>query len=339
MTPVASSSNGTATPSGRSGSTEAVAKLASLLVSGMLILVLYRTLDVAAVGALLRDVDPGLLAAAIGMILPITLLVATRFLWIAPRGSVSGLGEAVRLTMAAQVLNLFLPSKAGDLVKSYFVAKRGGGSLAGAVAVVVYERLGDLFGLLGWALLAAAFSGPANRLLPPSAWIGLSACGVLSALLTLSNWHKWATQRLEALPLLAKAKAVRILVEGWSDLHATLPARRATIALLSAGLWLMHLTQIWMFALALSLDVPYRLALSLFPLALLAGQLPFTLAGIGARDLALVTLMADRFTPEGAAALGVLITLRGVLPSLVALPILRPYARTLLYDAARWRRG
>ena len=58
------------------------------------------------------------------MIVPITYLRGVRFYWVAPAGALPGIGEAFRLTLVASALNVFVPAKAGDLVKGYFVATR-----------------------------------------------------------------------------------------------------------------------------------------------------------------------------------------------------------------------
>ena len=65
--------------------------------------------------------------------------------------------------------------------------------------------------------------------------------------------------------------------------------------------------------------------------------LPFTVAGLGTRDVALVVLMAPYMTPETAAALAVLVSTRNFLPPLVGLPVMRPYLTSVLDEARRWR--
>jgi uncharacterized membrane protein YbhN (UPF0104 family) len=127
------------------------------------------------------------------------------------------------------------------------------------------------------------------------------------------------------------------LAEGWPALLRMLGGRRRWIVSYSLGLWLTHLTQIWLFTFALRVSVPFTVATSLSAVALVAGQVPFTIAGLGARDLVLVVLLARYMTPESAAAMGVLISTRGLLPPLLGLPILRPYLSSVVGDAQRWR--
>ena len=104
------------------------ARLVSLAVSVVLLLSLYSSLDVRLVGETLRRTDKFWLLISVGMIVPITILRAVRFRLVAPPAALSGIGEALRLTLVSTALNVFVPAKAGDLVKSYFVAKRGGTS-------------------------------------------------------------------------------------------------------------------------------------------------------------------------------------------------------------------
>jgi uncharacterized membrane protein YbhN (UPF0104 family) len=107
---------------------------------------------------------------------------------------------------------------------------------------------------------------------------------------------------------------------------------------LSVGLWLAHLTQMWMFTWAVSASVPFVVGLGVFSLASVAGQLPLTFAGFGARDVALVVLLSAYTSREAAAAIGLLAATRGFLPALAAVPIMRPYLAVLAQEAVRWRR-
>jgi uncharacterized membrane protein YbhN (UPF0104 family) len=94
-------------------------------------------------------------------------------------------------------------------------------------------------------------------------------------------------------------------------------------------LWLTHLFQIWLFTVALSLHVPFTVCASLSAIALMAGQLPLTVAGLGTRDVALVVLLAPYMAPESAAAMGVLISTRNFIPPLIGVPFMRPTWRRL----------
>ena len=77
-----------------------------------------------------------------------------------------------------------------------------------------------------------------------------------------------------------------------------------------------------MFILALRAWTPFLINLALSPLAILAGLLPLTFAGIGTRDAALIFFYQDYFNEATGAALGLLCTSRYFLPAVIGLPFL-----------------
>jgi len=316
------------------------ASLLSLVVSAALLVALYRSLDVSLIGQVLLRADRLWLVLSVGMILPITLLRAVRFYLVAPPRSLPGVGEALRLTLVSSALNVFLPTKAGDLIKSYFVAKRSATPVGVAVAIVVYERLCDLFGLIAWCLLGWVVGRPDVPGMPSFFWPVLAAFWLFCGVLVTSPW---AARQLSAVAQRAFAsdrlRKVRELAEGWPGLLATLAGRRRLVVSFSMLLWFVHLFQIWMFTVALSASVPFTVCASLSTVALMAGQLPFTFAGLGSTDVALVVLLSRYMPAETAAAMGVLISTRGLLPPLLGLPMMRPYLSTVVGEARRWRRG
>ena len=315
------------------------ARALSIVVSAAFLFLLYRSLDIRQVGEALARGNAAGIVVSVALILPITVLRAMRFMWVAPPGTLPGLAEATRLTLAASALNVFLPLKAGDLLKSYFVSRRGATSVGTAVAVIVYERVCDLFGLLFWCLLGWAMARGAL----PRAWTlvtpVLVALEALFALLLVSMWAadvwKWATSRM--LPGTGLWRKLRTFADGWPDLLRLLQGRRRWILLVSLVLWLAHLVQIWLFTVTLGAPVPFAACLSLAAVALFAGQLPFTVAGLGTRDVAVVVLMAPYMTAETAAALAMLVSTRNLLPPLIGLPVMRPYLTSVLDEARRWR--
>jgi len=314
--------------------------LVSLVASGLLLGFLYSRLDVRLIAQALLRADRVWLAISIATILPITLLRAARFLWVAPAGALTGIGEALRLTLVASALNLFAPAKAGDLIKGYAVAKRSDTSAGVSLALVIYERLCDLFGLIFWCVLGWMIGRPTTAGLGPPFWTLLGVCGAGCAVLTLSDRAAMVLRTVVTrVRPGSRIGAMLALAQGWPDLLQLLRRRRRWIVLISLGLWLGHLFQIWLFTVALSTPVPFFVCASLSAVALMAGQVPFTLAGLGARDLALVLLMSPYMASESAAALGILIATRGLIPALIGMPFTWPYLSSVLGDVRLWRRG
>jgi uncharacterized protein (TIRG00374 family) len=314
--------------------------LLSLLVSGGLIFVLYRTLNLRQVGEALLTANRLWLVISIGMILPITALRAIRFFWVAPAGALPGIAEAFKLTLVSSALNVFVPAKAGDLIKSYFVARRSATPTGVAIAIIVYERLCDMFGLIFWCLVGWFVGRPEVTGLPLAFWLLLGTIGTACAVLISSETAAaiWRALMMRIIPD-GKLRKLRQLAVGWPDLLEVLRTRRQWIVPFSLLLWLAHLFQIWLFTVALSLHVPFTVCASLSAIALMAGQLPLTLAGLGTRDVALVVLLAAYVKPEEAAAMGVLISTRNFIPPLIGIPLMRPYLATVVDEARRWRRS
>lgn len=309
-----------------------------ILVSGLLFFALYSRLDLAAVGATIRAADPWWLFVSTGAIVPITLVIAFRFYLASPPNGLTSYSESVRLTLVATAFNLILPSKAGDLVKSYFVAKHGNVPTGVALSIIVYERLCDFLGLIAWCLIGWVISPAISANIPRLGWVFLAvlggACLVLVASERSAGWLLAIVHRL--LPS-RRLQRLRDLAAGWPALHRAIRGRRRWVVLISVGLWLGHLLQMWMFTLAFSAVVPLSAGLRIFALAVLAGQLPLTFAGFGARDVALVVLLSGHMTPEAAAAVGLLSATRGIIPALFAVPIMRPYLAIVASESARWR--
>ncbi len=314
--------------------------LAGLAASAILLALVYRNLDVRLVAATIARANAVWLVASVAMILPITFLRAVRFFWVAPAGALPGITEALRLTLVSSALNVFVPAKAGDLVKSYFIAKRSRTSAGVAVAIVVYERLCDLFGLITWCLLGWLVGRPSTASLPAAFWAALAAIGLVCVVLTLSDRAAGMVRAIISRVAPARLpRRARDLAEGWPDLVRHLRGRRAWIVVYSLLLWLTHLLQLWLFTRTLGADVPFTVSAALSAVALMAGQLPFTFAGLGARDLALVVLMRPYMPAEAAAAMGLLTATRNLLPPLMGAPMMGPYLSSAVEDARRWRRG
>jgi uncharacterized membrane protein YbhN (UPF0104 family) len=172
----------------------------------------------------------------------------------------------------------------------------------------------------------------------PSAATVVFAAGAAACLVALASRRGAATLARVANRLFPwrPFRLLRALVEGWEHLHGTLGNRRWGVLLLSVVLWFVSCAQIWLFARAVGIPVPFWVSVNLAAIALIAGLAPLTVAGLGARDVAFVVLLARYATPEAAAAVGILASTRLFLPAVAALPILRPYLKTVV-EASRVR--
>ena len=303
-------------------------RLISLGVSAAILALLWRSVDPAAIWAAAGSADPAWFWTAVAFTIPLTLATAWRFAALSS-GSV-GAGEAMRLILAASTLNMVLPSKMGDLAKAWILRRDGTMGGGRALALVVLEKLLDLWSLVAVGALALALTRPA---LPGGeASLALALLVLWGASLGLLL-PMLAGQRV-LVPLLAVSKPLgklhaklTALVADWDELIGWFwqrPTRALAMLVGSLALWVGHMVQIWLFASAIG-TVPLALTMAFAVIAILAGLLPFTFAGVGTRDAALVVLFAPYLDAGGAALLGLCATLRYLIPALAGLPFVNAF--------------
>ncbi len=303
-------------------------KLISVALSLFILVILYLQIDFAALLAVLASSHSGWMMLGLAMVIPITMLTAWRLQQLSPPQANLTFAEGNRLILAASVLNMVLPSKMGDIAKAYFIQKRGAlvGSLA--LSLVVFEKTCDLLSLLFWCGLGLLLYPNKDGLF----WLMtvVISSGLLLGIVLLVS-RRLADQFFDFLKQITPNKInekVKNLQSAWSQMHDYFWRDRAkllTITATSIFLWFLHLFQIWLFILALNAWTPLLANLALAPLAILAGLLPLTFAGIGTRDAALVFFYSAYFDPPTAAALGVLATSRYFIPAVAGLPFMNHY--------------
>lgn len=307
-------------------------RLLSILVSAIILGIIYWKIDFAGLIQVFRDCDWLWMGISLSMVVPITMITAWRLQQLMPGEGRLGFGEANRLILAASVLNMVLPSKMGDIAKAYFMRDRGHLSGSLALSMVVFEKACDMLSLLLWCAFGLLLYPQKDWLfwiMTVSVVTGL-ALGIL--LLSSPQFARFFFDLGQTLaPKKLRAKLGK-LSYSWQEMHAYFwsnPGNLLKVSITSIFLWFLHLLQIWFFILALNAWTPFLANLALSPLAILAGLLPLTFAGVGTRDAALIAFYAPYFDAATAAALGVLCTSRYLLPAIGGLPFLNQYLATI----------
>lgn len=303
-------------------------RLISLGVSAVILALLWRSVDPAAIWAAVQQTTPGWFWGAVVFTLPLTLATAWRFAALSS-GSVGG-AESLRLILAASTLNMVLPSKLGDLAKAWILRRDGMMNGGRALALVVLEKLLDLWSLVAVGAIALAITRPDVPGGEASLALGLLVlCGGAAVLLLPMLVGRRALAPL----LLVTGRFAKLheklgaLVADWDDLIGWFwasPVRAIAMLAGSLLLWVGHMVQIWLFASAIG-DAPLGLTMAFAVIAILAGLLPFTFAGVGTRDAALVVLFAPHLGAGGAALLGLCATLRYLIPAIAGLPFVSDF--------------
>jgi glycosyltransferase 2 family protein len=297
-----------------------IRKLVTLAISLLILAAIYYKIDIFRLGAVLANADPGYLFLSLAMVVPLTGLTAWRLQILAPNRAQIGLAEASRLILVASVLNMVLPSKMGDIAKAWFMSsKNARGSLT--LSLVIFEKTADMLSLLFWCVLGLLFYPRKDAIF----WTLTAAviAGLIFGILLLAS-----RSLADLVFTLGKIEKVRALAAGWKEMQEFFwsdKPRLFAVSTMSIFIWFLHLLQIWLFIFALRASAPFVANLGLAPLAILAGLLPVTFAGIGTRDAALIVLYQPYFAAPTAAALGILCIARYIIPAIAGLPFLHRY--------------
>jgi uncharacterized protein (TIRG00374 family) len=297
-------------------------RIIGIAVSAALLLVLYAVVDFGALTDAIRAADLFWLTVGLLMVIPLTLATAWRFKALVIDADV-GFGEANRLVLSASTLNLFLPSKLGDLAKAVVLSTKHGMEGELAFSIVVFEKALDMMSLLLWGAFACLYVGSSKPeflvfAVPVLLLLGLTLLIILPlpALVPLIR----LAARMLPQGLSARVERIAETMAGMAAWFWQRPSRAAGILILSILLWGAHLLQFWLFTRAIGGGVPLLDNMAFATLAILVGLLPFTFAGIGSRDMAIVYFYGPYLSLGGAAFLGILATLRYVIPAIAGIP-------------------
>ncbi|AFY79680.1 hypothetical protein Ple7327_4584 [Pleurocapsa sp. PCC 7327] len=297
----------------------------SIAVSVAILLILYSKIDFQGLIQVFRDCDRVWMAVSLGMVIPITMVTSWRLQQLMPQGTSLGFIEANRLILGASVLNMVLPSKMGDIVKAYFMRDRGHLSGSLSLSLVVFEKACDMLSLLLWCVFGL-FVYPEKDGLFWTMTLAVTG-GLIFGLLLLGSRQFAQIFFVSAIKIAPKKLRQKLqnLQISWQEMHDYFWGDKKQLLIVSATsifTWFLHLLQIWLFILALKAWTPFIVNLALSPLAILAGLLPLTFAGVGTRDAALIFFYQPYFDVQAGAALGLLCTSRYFLPAIIGLPFL-----------------
>lgn len=286
--------------------------------SAAVLVALYSLVDLGAVVRTLAAADSLWLGVYLGLFLPQVALAGWRWQHIA--GSFGGVrlgyGRALGQTLGGYSANLAIPGKMGEMVKGLWLFVEGRRFLP--FFLVVLEKLLDLLATLALLTLALCWILPApqyqSRTMVLGLLLPLLVCWAIGLLLLrrIDLPVRWLNR-------LVFREDERRLKTTWQQVWAR-KADLLRVGGLSLVLWAVQVLQFWCMFRALGARIPLDELYAGAPLALLAGILPLTTAGIGSRDAALLWWFGPALGMETALAVGVLSLARVVLPGVAGLP-------------------
>lgn len=296
----------------------------AVLATVLVLVLLYTRIDLPALLQQLQQMDRVFFLLALSLFGPQLFVAALRWRWMVQDVYPMGLPEATRLILASKALNALVPSKLGEMSKAYFLKTRANLALSTGSALVVLEKALDVVGLCT-LLLVGVFLAPRHGAVEALATLmaGL-AMALVVGLCTCNTGglRRWLHGRRGLAPQgLALLDSWETILTRWKAQQV----RLAGIVLLSLGLWLLHLAQIYLFFVALRSHVAVQTVFAYVPLSIFIGLLPLTIGGMGTRDSALILLFAPYENAVVMAGVGVLCSLRYWLDTLLGLPFFQRY--------------
>jgi len=307
-------------------------RILSFIVSASIIAFLYWQIDFEKIIQVLVLSNLKWLAFGLVLIIPTTLLTAFRLTFLSLDSNKINYLDALKLILAASVMNIVLPSKMGDVAKGVFIVKDKNIAYSQAMPLVVFEKINDLLALLLWCvfglLVLQNFGGLYLFLL------GLSLSFLVFGLLAISS-KSFINSAFDLIVFLLPRKFsfdINQFRNGWSEVCNFVNKDKTKVfwlSLLSIFIWFVHLFQIWLFILALSPNVSFFASLAITPIVIFAGLIPLTFSGIGTRDFAFIFFYSAYFSAATGAALGLLATLRYIIPAIAGIPFFSYYIKKI----------
>ena len=281
---------------------------------GLLLLLLYQV-DLGEIKDALRDANYFLLAPSIAVYFVAVLFRAVRWQYLlAPLGLIP-VGRLYPVVVIGYMANNLLPVRLGELVRSYYLARRENLNTSSALATIAVERVYDGITLLAfaalaapWLLLLGEFDGAADV----SRTTGviflaatIAAFAVLLAIFTLLGSSPAFAKRMEGLLNIVPAgprpkfKAFFwTFVAGLAILSS--PSKHLALFLYSLPVWLLECSMYFLLAYSFGIDehfdsvgVLILVVLLLTATSNLATSVPSAIGGIGPFEIvAQQTLMA-----------------------------------------------
>lgn len=261
---------------------------------------IISTVDLRALGEILRRIQPGYLSVALLLVMTGVVLRAWRWqILLRDQQVMASLRELTSLWLISFLFNNILPSGiGGDTVKMYELSRsseRG----ADAVSSVLVDRFLGIMGLLGLALVTLLFSW---NLIPTEVVllnVGIFSGGLLGGFLVIEQSAWRALQaRVPLLQRFGNIKMVKSLIDSLGRYRLGSLLRSFGVSILFNLSWV---SAIIFIGLALGIRINLAYYFVFVPLTSLVLILPISVAGLGAREQAYITLFGQVGVPQEAA--------------------------------------
>lgn len=294
----------------------------SILLSGVLLFWIYSKVPIHDVWSVFNRLTTLKLIGSLLLIYPILMITALRFWLIIKTVTKETLtySKIVYMVNMSSISNLILPAKLGDLTKVYWLKNNKKIGKTMAFASVMFEKWMDVLSILTFAIAGMILfyhEIPFSRVLFPSLILLflLSLSSVMSATFSrfLSKLIITIKNRIHHKKLKKITKVILKSMWNWRQVQVRMAQQKGAYFKLW-GVSLLNscalFTQFWVFASVIGATVPLSFVLGVLPLVVLSALFPFTLAGVGVREGALMLFFSTYLTPAQVVILGALSAIR-----------------------------
>jgi uncharacterized membrane protein YbhN (UPF0104 family) len=209
-------------------------------------------------------------------------LAGTRWMFVVrAMGFDLGLRRAMDAMLSTWPLAVITPSRASDLLRS--VCIRDMVPTMEASSSVLAEKVVDVQSLCLLALVGSALVGAWT-------WAGIAGLMLLGAWMIVALLF-WKSSLLFKVPVLGRFEdKIRKLFAAFAAFRQS-PVNFLYLSVISMASWMSALAVMYTLTLTFQADISLLKVVALWPLAIFVGMLPLTVAGMGTRDAAFITLL------------------------------------------------
>ena len=274
----------------------------------LLVVVIWKLDDKAALWSAVREASWSILGAAVLLNLPVIHLKVIRWRGLlAARGYPYPLGRTYAAVLSSLYLGMLTPGRVGDALRIQYVKREIDTPYTEGLAVTLMDRFCDLYVLAAVAALGA-----------------VHFASILRSDLAYATWIAVAIALVAPLLLLAKGPAelfgnvLRRFTERWhASLDGLVQGLRALVSKslvydlpLTIAAFAINYAQGWLVGRAMGIDLSYVDVASLLAATSLLGLMPVSISGVGVRELFMALVFpALGFSPAQGVAFGLLVFL------------------------------
>jgi len=257
--------------------------LVRLIGPALLVVVVWRLDDKAALWSSVTDADPRLLAAALLLNIPVVHFKVVR--WrelLSGRGYHYPLGRSYAAVLSSLYLGMLTPGRVGDVLRVQYVKREIDVPYAEGLAVTVMDRFCDLYVLAAVVALGTVhFATALDSNLVYVSWVSVAIAALAPSLFLFkgpadllgrvlgrlsARWHTSLSSLLTALRALIR-----------KALFVAIPLTAASFAI--------NYLQGWLIAQAMGIELSFVDVASLLATTSLLGLMPISVSGVGVREL------------------------------------------------------